>query len=372
ARHGVDLEQEPREKKGWHEGRGYRDLRGEKLVLRDGRNEQALSQRGYQERRRQRIEREERAPEWHAEEEDGEQHAQRHRRKPQDEIGQDFSRQQFGRRHGRRHHRLHRSALPFARDHQRRQKRADESHYDRDRARHEEIAADQLGVEPVSLIYGNDRLAAGRFGSLQGRPGRYDALRVTLYETRGIGIGTVDDHLDLRRGARGIVTGEGRGNHDDAVDPASDEILFELPPVVTIDRLEIGGRLEARGERLGDSRRAFDHEPHSGAGRVQRDAITEDKEQDYRKHEGDQYAAGVPDDLIGFLAHQSDETARPTKIGRFRGLKGDFGFAHAAAFASDACTSAMKASSIVGSGFFALATLAFNSSGEPSAIEWPR
>ena len=210
------------------------------------------------------------------------------------------------------------------------------------------------------------------FGSLQARPGGYDALGVALYETCGIGIGTVDDHLDLRRIACGIVEGKGRGNHDDAMDPANDEILLELPPVATIDHLEIGGRLEARSERLGDRRRALDHQTNAGAGRVQRDAITEDEEQDDRKHEGDQDAAGVPDDLVGFLTHQSDETARSTKIGRFRGLKGDLGFAHAAAFASDPCTSAMKASSIVGSGFLALATLAFNSSGDPIAIEWPR
>ena len=111
------------------------------------------------------VEREERASERDAEEENGEQHAQRHRRQAQDEIGQDLSREQFGRRHRRRHHRFHRSALPFARDHQRRQKRADESHHDRDRARHEEIAADQLGVEPEPLVYGDDRGAAGRFGA---------------------------------------------------------------------------------------------------------------------------------------------------------------------------------------------------------------
>src|SRR5690606_3277147 len=98
----------------------------------------------------------------------------------------------------------------------------------------------------------------------------------------------------------------------------------------------------------------------------------EDDEQDERQHEGDQDAARIADHLQALLAHEGSKAARPT--GWWRGFfRPDKRFrAHAASARSEFLTSSMKASSIVGSGFSGLATLALSSSGEPRAIERPR
>src|SRR3546814_7597192 len=116
----------------------------------------------------------------------------------------------------------------------------------------------------------------------------------------------------------------------------------------------------------GDGRRGLDHQADPGAACVERHAISEDEEQDQRQHEGDQDAARVADDLIAFLADQRGEPARPVAP-LAAGPGGNGGPDHAAACLSDSSTSAMKASSIVGSGKAGPATLAFSSSGEPSA-----
>ena len=101
---------------------------------------------------RQRIERDDRAAERHVEDEDGEQHAESHRRQGRAGNREDLADKQLDRGDRRRHHRLHRAALPFAGDDEGCQEGADQRHDDGDGARHEEVAARQLGIEPEALF----------------------------------------------------------------------------------------------------------------------------------------------------------------------------------------------------------------------------
>src|SRR5204862_2575135 len=193
-------------------------------------------------------------------------------------------------------------------------------------------------------------------------PGLDDALRIVLHEIGGIGIGAIDDDLHLWMIVCGEIAGEGRRNDYDAAHFADDKCFFEFTPIMALPDLKIARRHEAGGEILGERRHRLDDDADAGAVGIERDAIAEQEQEDQRQDEGDQDAARIADDLIGFLAHQSGNAPCPAGSA----------IAHGAASASEPRTRAMKASSIDGSGLSREATRAFTSSGEPSAIDLPR
>src|SRR5262249_6394430 len=122
------------------------------------------------------------------------------------------------------------------------------------------------------------------------------------------------------------------------------------------------------------------HERDLDDGRVERDPIAEEEQERQRQRHGDDPARWIARDLLGFFEHDRREllppaslaepakssatTVRPRLIAGRRRIR-----RRHAAFRS---TSAMKASSNVGSGRCALLALDFSSSGVPSAIFRPR
>ena len=129
---------------------------------------------------------------------------------------------------------------------------------------------------------------------------------------------------------------------------AGDERVLELSPVAADGDVEVARVAEARRQVLrqaSGSRRP----DRCASRRVERDAVAEDEEQDQRQDEGDQDAARIAQDLQRFLAHQREETHRAR-----RGERRARAVLMPPPPAPSCSTSAMKASSIVGSGLAAL------------------
>ena len=148
GRHRTDFKDEAGEHQARHESRQKRDLAGDELVFRDGRDEKPQPQRRKQEHRSRRAEEQEAPPERHVEHQNDRRHRQRQRQHPEQKIRNQLAEQQFAAGHGGAEQRFHRAALPFARDHQRGQQRADQRHDQRQRAGQQEVAALQLRVVP--------------------------------------------------------------------------------------------------------------------------------------------------------------------------------------------------------------------------------
>ena len=197
------------------------------------------------------IERGDRAAEGDAEDQHGDERAQRHRGEAEHEVRHDLPEEQLDRRHRRRHHGLHRPALPLARDDERRQQRADQRHHDRDRARDEEEAAGELRVEPERARSApGGRGPAARLGRALRRPGRDHALHVRLDQRRRVRVRPVDDDLHFGGGAPPHeVRVERRRNDHDAADVAANERVLEVAAIRAEADVEVGRRLERRGQR---------------------------------------------------------------------------------------------------------------------------
>ncbi len=229
-------------------------------------------------------------------------------------------------------------------------------------AGHQEVAAGQFGVEPEARL-GLDRQHLRRADrAAQGAEVGDHTLAVVLHETGVVGLGPVHDHLDLWIAARCEVGREALRDDHDAANRAAHQRLLELAAVAAVDHVERGRGLEGRSDPLRDRRHPLDDDADAGARGVERDRVAEEEQEQHRQDQRDEDAARVAQDLPALLADQRREPAQAAGPG------------HAAAFtsASEAATRAMNASSMVGSGIAAVATLALSSSGEPSGDERPR
>src|SRR5262249_18627186 len=151
---------------------------------------------------------------------------------------------------------------------------------------------------------------------------------------------------------------------------ANDQRFFEFAPVAALFDIEIARGGKGRGEILGEGRHRLNHDADTRASGVERHAIAEQEQKDQRQHECDEDAARIADDLVSLLSDQGDEASRPAAR-LVRWIVHDR-CPHQFTSASEPCTRAMKASSMVGSGWSLEATLALSSSGDPSAIDLPR
>ena len=71
-----------------------------------------------------------------------------------------------------------------------------------------------------------------------------------------------------------------------------------------MDDCEVRRPLEARRELAAFGRCVLQDKADAEDGRVEVDSVAEDQEHDHRQHEGNQVAAGIAEDLKGFLPAQ--------------------------------------------------------------------
>ena len=266
--------------------------------------------------------------------------------------------------HRRRQQRLDGAALPLARHDKGGEQRPDHHLDQRDRARHQEPATFQLGVEPEArLDIDRRRHLLPRAQRALRQPGRPRPLHIAGDEARGVGVAAIGDHLDAGGVAARQPLREVAGEHDDAVEAPGGELVEKRAPVGRALHLEEAGVRQRSHELVGLRRRLLGDDADAHAGGVEGDAEAEQGQEEGRQDEGDDEARRVAHDLQGLLAHQCPDatqaaSARP-------GL-------HAACSRSWTSMRPMKASSRVGVGSSGVLTRACRASGASIAITWPR
>ncbi len=239
-RHGVDVENEPRQNEGRQEGDDDRHQRGDELAVGQGGNQQPHRQRHQQEQRRAQHQQPQTADQRHGEQPHRHGHRQRHAPHAEHEIRNQFAQQNF--RHGHRagHERFHGAALAFSRDDQRSEQGADQGHDDRNQPRHQKVAAAHRRVEPDARLHadGQEQGLALPLG-FELQPVLPDALQIALHDAGVVGVHAVHPHCHGSRAAGERQPGEVAPQPDDAVHLAGHQRMTSSGDVGVGRRCEV-------------------------------------------------------------------------------------------------------------------------------------
>ena len=110
----------------------------------------------------------------------------------------------------------------------------------------------RLRVEPDARLDANQGCGCGAFGhvfagsGLLGEPVGPEALNVELHEAGGIGVAAIDEDLDRSGFAAAEPVAEIRGQDDDALQPAGDQVVLDLTAVAGEPHVEVA-RVAERG-----------------------------------------------------------------------------------------------------------------------------
>ena len=192
-----------------------------------------------------------------------------------------------------------------------------------------------------------DRRALGRAPR---RPLRDGALRVSIDDAGIVGLGA--GHQNLHLGVAGRKpTREVRSNPDDAADLALDHKLLRLRHRRDHHRIEIRRELKAGRDLSGIGRGILHHDRHRHVGHIEREAVTEQQDQNDRHHDPDRDAARIAQQLPALLVHQRGHPPPfcQEPAGSITAGHGRCPTPECLASRRACCTTAMNASSMFGS-----------------------
>lgn len=120
----------------------------------------------------------------------------------------------------------------------------------------------------------NQGFGCGAFGhvfagsGLLGEPVGPEALNVELDEARGIGVAAIEEELDRSGFAAADPVAEIRGEDDDALQAARDQVVLDLTAVAGEPHVEVARVAERGHEAVGFGRHLLDNQAQGDASQV--------------------------------------------------------------------------------------------------------